>query len=131
MAGTADGGLSWWRRVGAGAVAGLHYALVPYTTLAWVWPDPTWLTAHLIFLPAMVAHWPFNRNVCVLNNLESWLRTGQWWNPNDPDQGGWVAGVAERMLGRPLPSGLVCLLPYLLLGASWTLSYLHLRAVSR
>lgn len=119
------------RRGLARVVAVLHYALIPYYLFGGLVPDPTWLLVHLWAVPLTVAHWPLNRGVCVLSNLESWLRSGRWWDAEDASQGGWVDGVTRAVLGgRTLPPAVVTALPYLLLTVAWGGSLAHYLALS-
>jgi len=119
---TALGWRARWGRPAALAVATLHYALVPYVLLAWLWAQPIWLLLHLIFVPVMVGQWLLNRNVCILSNLESWLRDGHWWQADDPGQGGWVAGIFTRLLGAPPAPWQTSALLYTLLLGAWSAS---------
>lgn len=121
---------NWGVRIVAPVLGFFHFLFIPYTLLAWLIPNAAWLIIHLVAVPIIVIQWHFNDGICMLNNLESWLRTGRWRDTTDPDQGAWIAGLVERVLGwRPSPrwfDGLI----YGLLVVSWLLSGVHLVRIS-
>ncbi len=100
----------------------LHYTLIPYALLAWVWPEPVWLIVHLIFIPGLMMQWWLNQNTCVLSNMASWLRRGLWWDPADRHQGSWAASVLEFLFRHPFSPRAAAIATYGLLAASWGLS---------
>ena len=64
------------RRDGLGLVCHrLHLAIMVYFVAGWAAPWHGALYFYLAFVPAVALQWQFNANACVLNNLESWLRT--------------------------------------------------------
>jgi hypothetical protein len=107
-------------------IAILHWAVVPYGLLAWLWPHPIWLAVHLVFIPAIIIQWQVNNGVCVLNSLESWLRTGQWRDEEDTHQGGWVSSILARYVGISLSDTSINWLVYGLLGLSWVISLVRI-----
>lgn len=116
-----------WARVPLLAVlGGCHLLFIPYILLGWLVPDRTWLIVHLISLPMIVLQWRLNDNVCVLNNLESWLRTGRWRDQSDPAQGAWVLSLIARLTGLTLPAWFMDAIIYVLMAVSWLLSMRHL-----
>ena len=39
---------------------------------------------------------------CIINNLENWLRSGQWHDPANPEEGGFLAMLSEWLFAvRP------------------------------
>ena len=56
----------------------LHFAVMLFIVFGWALPQAGALVFYLVFLPAVVVQWQFNKNSCVLNNGESLLRTGRW-----------------------------------------------------
>lgn len=99
----------------------LHVAVVVYILAGWALP--VGLPFYLIFLPAMVLHWPLNRGACVLNSLETWLRQGRWRDPANPEEGGWVRCLVGDVAGIELSdrrmSGLIYALVMLVWGLGW------------
>ncbi len=114
------------RTVTAGGIALLHYSLIPVMLLAWMVPSSTVLIAHLIAVPLLVLQWRLNGDVCLLNNVESWLRRGRWRDKADPDQGQWIRGIVARLTGIQLGPRGVSILVNSLLALSWSFSWVHL-----
>ena len=68
--------------------------------LGWLLPARGWLIAYLIFLPAMFLHWKLNRDACVLNNLENWLRHRRWRAPEtNREEGAWLRTLLADATG--------------------------------
>ena len=60
-------------------------------------PGMAALVFYLFFVPAVALQWQFNANACVLNNLESWLRSGQWRDPSNREEGAWLATLCRGL----------------------------------
>src|SRR5262249_10267709 len=56
----------------------VHFAVLIFIVAGWAVPFAPALWLYLAFIPAVAIQWQFNRNSCVLNNAESWLRYGTW-----------------------------------------------------
>ena len=81
----------------------VHIIILVVIVLGWAWPEPHWLIAYLIFLPAMVLHWKLNRDACVLNNLENWLRHRRWRAPEtNREEGAWLRTLLADATGITL-----------------------------
>lgn len=81
------------------AFFGLHIAIVVYVLIGWALPC---VGLYLMFLPLMVLHWPLNRNTCIINNLESWIRNGRWRDPGNCEEGAWLRMVIRGATGVEL-----------------------------
>jgi hypothetical protein len=79
----------------------LHFAVMLYIVAGWLVPSRPALIFYLCFLPAVALQWQFNKNSCVLNNIESLIRTGQWRDANNQEEGAWLLTLATRLLGYP------------------------------
>jgi hypothetical protein len=78
-------------------------AILAVVVLGWIWPQRGWLIAYLIFLPLMVLHWKLNRDACILNNLENWLRFRSWRAPEtNPEEGAWLRTLLADAVGIKL-----------------------------
>ncbi len=110
----------------ADTVAAIHVAMIPYCLLGWAVPHPTWLKVHAAFVPLMMVHWRLNRDVCILTNLESYLRHGEWWRSDDRDQDRWVKNQIERCTGWAPPPRLTDGATYAALAAATFASLIHL-----
>lgn len=119
-------GPDWARGPLLALLGAFHLLFIPYILLGWLVPERTWLIVHLIGLPAIVLQWRLNDNVCILNNLESWLRTGCWRDRSDPAQGAWVLSLIMRLTGYALPAWFMDAIIYVLMTVSWSLSAAHL-----
>ena len=53
----------------------LHFLPLIFVVTGWLSPWRGLLIFYLFFLPAMFLQWRLNRDSCVLNNIESWMRT--------------------------------------------------------
>jgi hypothetical protein len=81
-----------------------HLAIGAYILLGWfISPAPA-LTLYLLLLPAMATQWYVNRGSCVVNNVESWLRSGRWRDPHNPEEGGFLLMLCQWLFRvRPHP----------------------------
>jgi hypothetical protein len=104
----------------------LHLIVMVFIALGWTLPEPGALVVYLVVLPAVVAQWQFNKNSCVLNNVESLLRTGSWRDPANSEEGAWLAGVARSLLGLDLNPARLDVFVYFLLAVFWMLGLSHL-----
>jgi hypothetical protein len=105
---------------------GLHMALVFYALLGWLVPSKAWLIAHIIFIPSLVVVWLSNKGVCPLNNIESWLTTGRWRNPDNGEEGSFIRTIVERYLKLNPTQALMDRITYGLMAFVWMLSWVHL-----
>lgn len=79
-----------------------HLGVGLYILTGWAIPSLTSLSIYLVVLPVVVVQWIFNRGSCVINNLETWLRTGNWRSPANPEEGRFVQMLFHWMFGvRP------------------------------
>jgi hypothetical protein len=105
----------------------LHFVVMIYIVVGWAVPDRSALVFYAIFLPAIAIQWRFNRNSCLLNNLESFLRTGAWRSTANPEEGAWLGTLARNMLGiEPTPLQ-VEIFTYAMMTLLWSLGLWHLR----
>ena len=81
-----------------------HLAIGGYVLLGWlISPEPA-LTVYLVLLPGMATQWYVNRGCCVMNNIESWLRSGRWRDPNNPEEAGFLLMLCHWLFrARPHP----------------------------
>lgn len=105
---------------------GLHYAILGWGLLGWLAPSQNWLMAYLMATPLIALQWLVNRNTCILNNVESWIMTGRWRDESDANQGGFLAGILERLTGRRPSPRTVDMVSYSLLIVFWAFAAIHL-----
>jgi len=81
---------------------GSHLALGGFVLAGWLIPSADVLLFYFVLLPAMAVQWRFNRRTCIINNFESWLRTGRWHDVNNPEEGGFLAMLCDWLFAvRP------------------------------
>ena len=77
----------------------VHFLPLIYVVTGWFSPGRWPLIVYLVFLPAMFLQWRLNEDSCVLNNLESLIRTGSWRNPGNREEGAWLRTVVNDATG--------------------------------
>jgi len=97
----------------------LHFAVMLYILVGWAAPSRVALIFYEFFLPAVAAQWWFNQNSCVLNNLESKIRTGSWRSAANPEEGAWLLTLLRRWFGIPVTPFQIEILTYTVLALLW------------
>jgi hypothetical protein len=103
----------------------LHFAVMIYIVLGWAVPLRPALVFYLVFLPAVAVQWQFNKNSCVLNNLESLMRSGIWRDPHNREEGAWLLTLARRALGVAVTPLQIDIFTYAVLAGLWGLALWH------
>ena len=81
-----------------------HLAVGAFVLIGWLLSSYEALMFYLVLLPAMATQWVVNKGSCVINNIESWLRTGQWRDPTNPEEGGFLSMLCDWLFAmRPSP----------------------------
>ena len=104
----------------------LHFAVMIYIVVGWLAPWQVTLYFYLGFLPAVAGQWQFNKNSCVLNNIESVLRTGQWRDPNNREEGAWLQTLVLNVTGILFKPWQMDAFTYFILLVLWTAGLSHL-----
>lgn len=107
----------------------LHFAVMGYIVLGWLSTSRAALVFYMLFLPAVVVQWWINRNSCVLNNLESLLRSGRWRDPSNLEEGAWLLTMVKHTLRLQISPMLLNLLVYVSMLAFWALASAHWQRV--
>ena len=103
-----------------------HLAVGGFALTGWLLSSYTVLIAYLVFLPAMATQWAINRRSCIINNFESWLRTGHWHDPHNCEEGGFLLMISDWLFAvRPGPVA-IDRLSYAVVGVLWLLGLTHL-----
>jgi hypothetical protein len=104
----------------------IHVAILAGVVLGWAFPDRAWLLFYLVFLPAMVLHWKLNRDACILNNLENWLRHRRWRAPDaNREEGAWLRTLVADMTGMDLGKRRMDQAIYGTMAVFWLLALAH------
>ncbi len=103
----------------------LHIAIMLYIVFGWLAPWKTALAFYVIFLPAVALQWLMNKNACILNNIESLIRTGRWRDPGNEEEGAWLLTLARDTLGVRATTAQMDAFIYAVLAVLWVLGLLH------
>jgi hypothetical protein len=104
----------------------VHVAILILVILGWVLPGQAWLGGYLIFLPLMFLHWKLNRDACVLNNLENWLRHRGWRAPEaNREEGAWLRTLVADATGIALTRTRMDAVIYGAMSLFWLLGLAH------
>jgi hypothetical protein len=103
----------------------VHLGVMVFVVLGWLIPWTPALIFYAVLLPAMAAQWQFNKGSCVLNNFESWVRTGKWRSPQNLEEGQWLKTLAADVLGLQLTHLQVDIITNGLMLIFWLLAACH------
>ncbi|HTQ13754.1 MAG TPA: hypothetical protein VMH86_07755 [Rhizomicrobium sp.] len=103
-----------------------HFLMMGYIVLGWTAPWRSALIFYLAFLPGVIGQWQLNRNTCVLNNLESLLRTGAWRNPGNREEGAWLHTIVTDATGIAITKFQLDVVMYAVMASIWGLGWWHL-----
>jgi hypothetical protein len=113
-------------RDGLGRIChGFHLLIMAYFVLGWAVPWVPALWFYLAFVPGVAVQWQFNKDACILNNLESWLRTGRWRDPGNREEGAWLATLCEEWTGWRPGLTMVNAFTYSVLALLWVMALIH------
>ena len=104
----------------------LHFAVMIYIVTGWIVPLHRALYFYLGFLPAVAVQWQFNKNSCVLNNIESLIRSGQWRDPHNKEEGAWLQTLALNVTGILFKPWQMDAFTYFILAIFWMAALSHL-----
>jgi hypothetical protein len=104
----------------------LHFAIMIYIVLGFLVPWNPALIFYLVFIAGVAAHWQINKNSCVLNNAESWLRHGTWRSQHNAEEGAWLKTLAHDALGLDLTQRQTDVFTYCVMATLWGLGLWHL-----
>jgi hypothetical protein len=104
----------------------LHFAVMIYIVTGWLLPFGASLIFYLCFLPLVAVQWQFKRNSCVLNNMESLIRSGRWRDPNNKEEGAWLQTLALNVTGILFKPWQMDAFTYFILGLLWSAGLSHL-----
>lgn len=104
----------------------LHLVVMVYIVAGWLVPLHGALVFYLWFLPLIPIQWQFNNNSCVMNNIESLIRTGQWRDPNNKEEGAWLMTLAESVFGYRFKPWHIDVFTYSVVASFWLAALSHL-----
>ena len=103
----------------------LHFAIMLTIVFGWLAPWKGALEFYVVFLPAVFVQWLFNKNACVLNNIESLIRIGLWRDPANAEEGAWLLTLARDTLGIQATPAQMDVFIYAVLAVLWALGLAH------
>lgn len=104
----------------------LHLGIMVFIVVGWAIPQTAVLFVYLVLLPGIVVQWQFNKKSCVLNNVESLIRTGRWRDPGNVEEGAWFAGLIRSVLRLELKPVQLDIFIYAVMALFWGLALNHL-----
>jgi len=102
-----------------------HLIVVAYIALGWLVPVHAALVFYLVLLPAVALQWQINRDSCVLNNLESLIRSGRWRDPANREEGAFLLEIARRHISPDITSAQMNAGIYTVMAVFWGLGLGH------
>jgi hypothetical protein len=104
-----------------------HFAVMGFIVLGWLIPSRPLLFFYLGFLPLVFLQWRVNRDTCILNNIEGWLRTRRWRNPENREEGAWLLTIVSDITGWKITPIQMNIFTNSVLGVLWLLGFSHLK----
>src|SRR5580700_10985479 len=100
-----------------------HFVVMIYIVTGWLVPWRPALVFYLLFIPAIYMQWLVNKDTCILNNVEGWMRTGRWRNKEiNPEEGAWLLTLATNVTGLKITTFQINALTYSVLALVWLLA---------
>jgi hypothetical protein len=110
-----------------GILKAVHFVVLIFVVMGWIFPYSIVWLAHFIFVPLMILQWQFNQGSCLLTNIEYYLRG------DHPDkqrqQGQFIKSLISRCFDPLPPDALIKYWIYLIVGICWGLSGMRLLMV--
>jgi hypothetical protein len=103
-----------------------HIGVGCFVLAGWLIASFAALVFYLVLLPGIAVQWWFNRGCCVLNNLESWLRSGRWRDPMNREEGAFLAMLFDWLFGARPSRAALDRLSYTVVLLLWLLGLGHL-----
>ena len=107
----------------------LHWFVVGYSMLGWLPDSRFWLIVYLIWLPALNVQWYFNNNSCIINNVESYLRSGKWRDDSNPEEGAFIHTALTKITGLNIPENAFDIFMRFVMAALWIGAFLKMRGL--
>jgi hypothetical protein len=102
-----------------------HMAVGAFVLGGWLITSAEGLLFYLLLLPAMAIQWAVNQGSCVINNIETWFRTGRWRDQENGEDGRYLMMLCDWLFTtRPDPMALD-LLSYSVVLVLWLLGLDH------
>jgi hypothetical protein len=103
-----------------------HLAVCLYILSGWAVSSAPALMFYLVFLPVVAMQWMVNHSSCVINNLETFMRTGHWRDASNPEEGRFVSMILSWLFVAGPSRAQLDFLCYGTLFVLWLLAFAHL-----
>ena len=103
-----------------------HLAVSIYILGGWLIPNASALVFYLAFLPIVAMQWQVNRGSCVIDNFETFLRTGRWRASARSSAGRFLSMLLLSAFGIRARPAHLDVVGYGGLAVLWLLAFRHL-----
>jgi Na+(H+)/acetate symporter ActP len=101
--------------------------MVIFVLFGWLIPVRNILLLHAALVPAIVIHWRFNHDRCILTNFENWLRHDDAARPRIADQDAFIGKILSRIYRRPVSFATTQIWAHALAVIPWLLGLFRLK----
>ena len=105
----------------------VHFLPLIFIVSGWLSSWRGLLIFYLVFLPVIFMQWKLNKGTCVLNNIESLIRTGRWRNPSNREEGAWLRTLVNDKTGWNVSRSGIDIFINTMLVIFWCLAFGRLR----
>ena len=102
-----------------------HIGVGGFVLGGWLLTSTDALLCYLAVLPAMATQWAINRGSCLINNVETYLRTGRWRDPHRGEDGKFLLMLCDWLLSVRPSQAAVDRFSYSVLMVLWFLALGH------
>ncbi len=102
-----------------------HMAVGTFVLVGWLISSTEALLFYLLLLPAMATQWAVNQGSCVINNIETWLRTGRWRDREQGEDGRFLVMLSDWLFAVKPDPGALDRLAYSGVLVLWCLGLVH------
>jgi hypothetical protein len=102
-----------------------HMGLGAFVMVGWLLSSAEVLMIYMVLLPIMAMQWVINRGSCIINNIETWLRTGSWRDPRNGEDGRFLIVLCDWLFGTQPDRVSVDRFSYAVVAFLWFLALGH------
>jgi hypothetical protein len=102
-----------------------HMSVGAYVLVGWIVSCQPALLLYLALLPAMATTWRLNRHSCILNNLESFIRSGRWRDPESREEAAFLLMLCDWLFKARPHELFLNRLSYAAVSVLWLLALSH------
>jgi len=102
-----------------------HLTVGTFILAGWLISSTEALLFYLALVPAMATQWAVNQGSCIINNIETWMRTGRWRDEERGEDGRFLVMLSDWLFAVRPDAGAVDRLSYSVLLVLWCLALAH------